>query len=89
MKTASKAGLVACAVLALALFYAASAMPAFGQPRVDSALLMLKGCAGDTGAANAVCAVVLDYRGYDTLGEATLLTAAVAGIVAVLKVGKS
>jgi len=39
----------------------------------------------DTGAANAVAAVILDYRGYDTLGEATILFAAVIGAIALLR----
>jgi multisubunit Na+/H+ antiporter MnhB subunit len=42
-----------------------------------------------TGASNRVTAVVLDFRGYDTLGEATVLFTAVAGVLAVLrKVGR-
>ncbi len=39
----------------------------------------------DTGAANAVAAVILDYRGYDTLGEATILFTAVIGAIALLR----
>ena len=35
----------------------------------------------ETGANNAVTAVVFDYRGFDTLGEATVLFTAVAGVV--------
>ena len=35
----------------------------------------------DTGADNAVTAVVFDYRGFDTLGEATVLFTAVAGVI--------
>ncbi len=39
----------------------------------------------ETGAANAVTSVVFDYRGYDTLGEATVLFTAIGGIVVVLR----
>ncbi len=42
-------------------------------------------CLEDTGAANAVSAVILDYRGYDTLGEATILFASVIGAIALLR----
>ena len=35
----------------------------------------------ETGSANAVTAIVFDYRGFDTLGEATVLFVAVLGIV--------
>ncbi len=34
----------------------------------------------DTGARNLVSAVLFDYRGFDTLGEATVIFAAVAGV---------
>jgi len=35
----------------------------------------------ETGANNTVTAVVFDYRGFDTLGEATILFTAVTGVV--------
>jgi len=38
-----------------------------------------------TGAANAVMAVLLDYRAYDTLGEATIIFVAILGTYAVLR----
>jgi multisubunit Na+/H+ antiporter MnhB subunit len=39
----------------------------------------------ETGSANIVTSVLLDYRAYDTLGEATVLFAAVLGALAVLR----
>jgi len=39
----------------------------------------------ETGAPNAVTAVLLDFRAYDTLGEATVLFCAVIGAVAILR----
>ena len=38
-----------------------------------------------TGAANIVTAVLLDYRGYDTLGEATVLFTAILGALVLLR----
>jgi len=38
-----------------------------------------------TGAANVVTSVVWGYRGYDTLGEATVLFTAVVGVVMVFR----
>jgi multisubunit Na+/H+ antiporter MnhB subunit len=35
----------------------------------------------ETGANNGVTSVVFDYRGFDTLGEATVLFTAVASVV--------
>jgi multisubunit Na+/H+ antiporter MnhB subunit len=39
----------------------------------------------DTGAANMVSAVILDYRAYDTLGEATVLFTAVMGAISIIR----
>ncbi|UCG57320.1 MAG: DUF4040 domain-containing protein [Phycisphaerales bacterium] len=41
-----------------------------------------------TGAANLVAAVILDFRAYDTLGEATVLFTAIIGAMVILR-GKS
>jgi len=38
-----------------------------------------------TGAANIVSSIELDYRAYDTLGEATVLFATVIGILAIVR----
>ena len=38
-----------------------------------------------TGAANLVASVILDYRAFDTLGEATILFTAVVGVLAVVR----
>jgi hypothetical protein len=37
-------------------------------------------------ANNAVTAVVFDYRGFDTIGEATVLFAAVSGVLVTIRV---
>jgi multisubunit Na+/H+ antiporter MnhB subunit len=39
----------------------------------------------DTGAANSVMSIILDYRGYDTLGEATVIFVAILGGYVVLR----
>ena len=39
----------------------------------------------ETGADNAVTSVVFDYRGFDTLGEATVLFTAVAGVILIFR----
>jgi multisubunit Na+/H+ antiporter MnhB subunit len=39
----------------------------------------------ETGTNNAVTSVVFDYRGFDTLGEATVLFTAVAGVIMVFR----
>jgi multicomponent Na+:H+ antiporter subunit B len=78
-------------VFMLAAALAMKSMPPFGEPalRMAGTYLSFDEMLLPTGAANLVTAVVLDFRGYDTLGEATVLFTAVAGVVAVLrKVGR-
>ena len=56
---------------------------AFG-PAGPSAAYLAHGLK-QTGSANIVTAVLLDYRAYDTLGEATVLFTAVIGALAILR----
>jgi multisubunit Na+/H+ antiporter MnhB subunit len=39
----------------------------------------------DTGASNVVASVILDYRAYDTLGEATVLFTSIIGATVILR----
>ena len=39
----------------------------------------------ETGALNIVSSIIIDYRAFDTLGEATVLFTAIAAVVATLK----
>jgi multicomponent Na+:H+ antiporter subunit B len=39
----------------------------------------------ETGALNIVSSIIMDYRAFDTLGEATVLFTAIAAVVATLK----
>ncbi len=41
---------------------------------------------GTVNANNVVTAIVFDYRGFDTLGEATVLFAAVSGVMVAIRV---
>ena len=59
--------------------------PVFARQPSAPAGTMLTAGLEETGAANTVAAVILDFRGYDTLGEATILFAAVLGAVALLR----
>ena len=58
----------------------------FGEPR-DTRMddYIITHAQNETGANNAVTSVVFDYRGFDTLGEATVLFTAVAGAILVLR----
>ena len=74
--------------IALFLFAAMKCLkdlPEFGYPAMRVASTYLKEGLSKTGATNLVSSVILDYRAYDTLGEATILFTAVIGVLAVVR----
>ncbi|NQT23399.1 MAG: DUF4040 domain-containing protein [Candidatus Omnitrophica bacterium] len=60
-------------------------LPAFGYPIMNVAATYLKDGLAQTGATNIVTSVILDYRVFDTLGEATVLFTAVIGVLAIVR----
>jgi len=60
-------------------------LPAFGYPIMKVARVYLETGLAETGATNLVASVILDFRAYDTLGEATVLFTAVIGVMAVMR----
>ncbi|MGE5279779.1 MAG: hydrogen gas-evolving membrane-bound hydrogenase subunit E [Deltaproteobacteria bacterium] len=60
-------------------------LPAFGHPLMRVASMYLKEGLVKTGATNMVAAVILDFRAFDTLGEATVLFTAVIGVLAIVR----
>lgn len=65
--------------------FALKELPRFGYPLMTVAEKYLSEGIIKTGAVNLVTAVILDFRAYDTLGEATVLFTSVIGIMAVLR----
>jgi multisubunit Na+/H+ antiporter MnhB subunit len=78
-------GLVAIAAFLAVTVSIFKHLPPFGSPALRMAQPYIDQGLPLTGAANLVAAIILDFRGYDTLGEATVLFTAVAGTVAVLR----
>ena len=61
-------------------------MHPFGAPdKADMDDGIITNAQNETGANNGVTAVVFDYRGFDTLGEATILFTAVAGVIMIFR----
>jgi multicomponent Na+:H+ antiporter subunit B len=60
-------------------------MAPFGRPVMRVAETYLAEGLEATGAVNLVTSVILDYRAYDTLGETTVLFAAVVGVISVMR----
>ncbi len=71
---------------AAVMILAAFSMRPFGEPtfsEMDD--YYIYNAQAETGANNVVTSVLYDYRGFDTLGEATVLFTAVIGITALFK----
>ncbi len=69
-------------------------IPEFGEPAITKPEVAgqkpvssdyLEKAAEETGAGNAVMAVLLDYRAYDTLGEATVIFVSILGAYVILR----
>ena len=83
------------AIVALFLVFGALMVHPFGpeegQDGFDAPMdqYIIDNTQNETGADNGVTAVVFDYRGFDTLGEATVLFTSVIGVAALMrKVGR-
>ncbi|MFH1398386.1 MAG: hydrogen gas-evolving membrane-bound hydrogenase subunit E [Candidatus Omnitrophota bacterium] len=72
-------------VFLMLVYFGLKELPVFGQPIMRVAQGYINNGLEKTGAANIVSAIILDYRGYDTLGEVTVLFAAVIGVLAVIR----
>ena len=59
--------------------------PAFAKLKNSPSSVYIKHGLEQRRAANIVSAVILDYRAYDTLGEATVLFTAIIGALAILR----
>ena len=60
----------------------------FGYPPSDMDDYIIENAQKETGTNNVVASVVFDYRGFDTLGEATILFTAVTGVLLLLRASK-
>jgi multisubunit Na+/H+ antiporter MnhB subunit len=84
---ATAAALVVVFILSMKVF---EGLPKFGQPVFATipdtpSMHYVTNGMSETGAANIVSAVILDYRAYDTLGEATVLFTAVMGAITIIR----
>lgn len=60
-------------------------LPPFGHPLMTVSQEYLREGLAKTKAVNFVTSVLLDFRAYDTLGEATVLFVSILGAIAVLR----
>lgn len=74
------------AVIFYFLIEATNSLDSFGKGTLRMAEHYIEGADQKTGSANLVTGVVFDFRGYDTLGEATVLVTAVLGALTILRI---
>jgi len=75
--------LILLLIVALGVGYSLTQVP-FGQEKAKVGKYYVAKGVGETGATNIVTSVVLNYRGFDTLGEVTVLFIAALGLGALL-----
>jgi len=82
------AAAVSLGVLIAILVAVAFLLHPFGNPPSQMDDYMIQNSQNETGTNNVVAAVLFDYRGFDTLGEATVLFTAVTGVVMLFRAMK-
>ena len=79
-------GLILLLVLVVFLVSGVLLIHPFGHPDAsDMDDYIIENAQEETGSNNVVAAVLFDYRGFDTLGEATILFTAVTGVLFLLR----
>ncbi len=81
----SLAVIVIFAGVLLYMWSAPDLLQVFGDHTTRMSTAYIENAANATGSANLVTGVLFDFRGYDTLGEATVLFTAVVGVVTILR----
>ncbi len=80
------AGILVFSIVAVFFLFSVFLLHPFGEPgQVQMDDYIITHTQNETGTNNGVTAVVFDYRGFDTLGEATILFSAVAGVLLIFR----
>ena len=82
---ATVTGLIFIGFLVMAAVWAFQDITPFGDPLMRVSRSYLAGSSSETGAVNVVAGVILDYRAYDTLGEAIVLFTSILGAFVILR----
>ena len=86
MSNRNIAGAIVFTIVAVFFVFSALLIHPFGIPdESDIDDYIIANTQEETGANNGVTSVVFDYRGFDTLGEATVLFTAVTGVIVVFR----
>ena len=82
---ATAAGLIFCGVFIVFASIAYRGLPEFGNPLLKVSRWYIDEGFGITHAANIVTAILLEFRAYDTLGEATVIFVSIIGAIVILR----
>ncbi|MBA7558890.1 Na(+)/H(+) antiporter subunit A1 [subsurface metagenome] len=82
---ATGVGLISCGVFIVFASIAYKSMPAFGEPLLRVSRQYLTDGFNISHTANIVSAILLEFRAYDTLGEATVIFTSVMGAIIILR----
>jgi len=82
---ATAVGLIFFGVFIVFASIAYKGMPEFGNPLLRVSQQYITEGFAISGAANIVTAILLDFRAYDTLGEATVIFAAIIGTLVIIR----
>ncbi|KYK24377.1 hypothetical protein AYK25_00300 [Thermoplasmatales archaeon SM1-50] len=80
------AAVLAFTIVTVFFFFSIFLIHPFGEPgqvRMDDRII--ENTQNESASNNGVTSVVFDYRGFDTLGEATILFSAVAGVIMIFR----
>jgi multicomponent Na+:H+ antiporter subunit B len=84
--------LIVAVLVGAALVHGTGTLPDFGDPNAPSQLHVapdyIERAPRETGAPNIVTAVLASYRGYDTLGETTVIFTGGIGVLVLLAGGR-
>jgi multicomponent Na+:H+ antiporter subunit B len=77
--------LIFVGVILVFAWFAFQSLPPFGEPLMRVSGFYLNNGLQQIGATNFVTSVILDYRAYDTFGEAMVLFVSISGAFAILR----
>ncbi len=82
---ATSVGLIFCGIFIVFAAIVYKEMPEFGSPILKVSQDYIDNGFRISNAANIVTAILLDFRAYDTLGEATVIFASIIGALVILR----
>ncbi len=87
MRAAERLLLLACTAAIFVVIAGVFASPVFARWEEKEVAAFYSENSLRTGSSSVVSAIVWDFRGFDTMGEETVLFAAAAGVLAITAIG--